>query len=116
MSTWDALAAIPEPEGVTLYRMPPVSLWEEPGGLTVGVVIATGTAGLEGGYECRWEPLQVPLDVAHDLSRQGPRAYLWPETGGLRGVTRWRIDVLGFIEQEAQDAFYAVCAAIDGAC
>jgi len=109
----DALAAIPEPEGVTLYRVPPVALWKEPGGLTVEVAFATGTAGREGSYECNWGPLQVPLDLAHDLSWQGPRAYLWPEAGDSRGVARWRIHALGFIDQEARDAFYAVCVAID---
>ena len=108
----DALAAIPEPEGVTLYRVPPVALWEEPGGLTVEVVTVTGTAGLEGSYECQWGPLQVPLDLAHDLSWQGPRAYVWPECSDNRGVTRWRISALGFIEQEAREAFDVVCAAI----
>jgi hypothetical protein len=81
----------------------------------VEIAHVTGTAGLEGGYEYQWGPLAVPLDLAHDLSWQGPRAYVWPEYGGNLGVTRWRVVALGFIEQEAQNAFYAVCVAIDGA-
>ena len=112
MSIAEALASIPEPEGVTLYRVPP--LWESEG-LTVKVAYAFGTAGIEGRGEMGGGLIRVGLDHAHDLSWRGPEVYVWPESGGVRGVTSWRVSALGFIEQEAQEAFKAVCAAIDGA-
>jgi hypothetical protein len=108
----DVLAAIPEPDGVTLYRVPPSPVSREAGELTVEVAYLTGTSGLDGTSWQNPVPVPVPLDLAHDLSWQGPRAYVWPEAGDIRGVTRWRIDVLGFIRQEAEDAFAAVTEAV----
>ena len=107
----EALAAIPEPWGVTLYRVPPP--WES-GGLTVKVAYTTGTAGIYGRGERGSGLIPVALDHAHDLSWRGPEVYVWPESGGQFGVMRWSVSALGFIEQEAQEAFKAVCEAIDG--
>ena len=113
-TTLEALAAIPEPPGVTLRRMPPRIERDDPGALTVEVGQVYGTAGPGGSGEKAAAPLPVGLDRAHDLSWQGPEVYVWPETGGRYGVTRWTVYALGFIEHEAREAFRAACAAIDG--
>ena len=115
MSTMEALAAIPEPDGVTLWRVPPMDVCGEPGGLAVRVAYVSGTAGLEGRGERACGLIGVACDKAHDLSWRGPEVYVWPEAAGFRGVMRWSVIALGFIEQEAGDAFDAVCVAIDGA-
>ena len=115
MSTMEALAAIPEPDGVTLWRVPPMDVCGEPGGLAVRVAYVSGTAGLEGRGERASGLIGVACDKAHDLSWRGPEVYVWPEAAGFRGVMRWSVIALGFIEQEAGDAFDAVCVAIDGA-
>jgi hypothetical protein len=112
LSLAEALAAIPEPPGVTLYRCPPGPECR-PGGLTVEVAGVAGTAGPEGRGEERAMPVPVGLDRAHDLSWRGPEVYVWPEAGGRLGVLRWTVIALGFIEQEARDAFEATCIAID---
>lgn len=110
MSVAERLAAIPEPDGVTLWRMPP--FWDG-SGPTVRVGIVTGTAG-PAGRGARHSGLQpVSLDAAHDLSWRGPEAWVWPESGDNEGVLTWTVIALGFIEQEASEAFRAVCAAID---
>jgi hypothetical protein len=110
MSTIEALAAIPEPPGVTLWRAPP--MWETEG-LTVQVGFVTGTAG-PAGRGARDSGLHpVSLDAAHNLSWRGPEVWVWPESGGYQGVMTWTVIALGFIEQEAREAFRAVCAAID---
>ena len=85
MSTMEALAAIPEPEGVTLYRCPP---WirGDPAGLIVDIAGVAGTAGPEGRGEEKVLPVAVELDRAHDLSWRGPEVYVWPESGGRFGV------------------------------
>lgn len=111
LSTAEALAAIPEPPGVTLWRCPPY--WESKG-LAVEVWGVAGTAGPGGRGEEKSVPVAVELDRAHDLSWRGPEAWVWPESGGRYGVMRWTVVVLGFIEHEAREAFGAVCAAIDG--
>ena len=115
MSTMEALAAIPEPDGVTLWRVPPMDVCGEPGGLAVRVAYVSGTAGLEGRGERASGLIGVACDKAHDLSWRGPEVYVWPESCDNRGVMRWSVIALGFIEQEAGDAFDAVCVAIDGA-
>jgi hypothetical protein len=112
-STMEALAAIPEPPSVTLRRVPPWVDPGEPGALTVEVGQVYGTAGPAGRGEHAAAPLPVGLDQAHDLSWRGPEVYVWPETGGPYGVMRWTVYAVGFIEQEAREAFWAVCAAID---
>jgi hypothetical protein len=112
-SIMEALAAIPEPDGVTLWRVPPMDVCGEPGGLAVRVAYVSGTAGLEGRGERASGLIGVACDKAHDLSWRGPEVYVWPEAGGNLGVTRWSVIALGFIEQEAGDAFDAVCAAVD---
>jgi hypothetical protein len=111
MSTMEALAAIPEPLGVTLWRVPPY--WKAEG-LTVEVGFVAGTAGPAGRGARRSGLHPVPLDAAHDLSWRGPEVWVWPESGGNMGVLTWTVIALGFIEQEAREAFRAVCAAIDG--
>ena len=110
----EALAAITEPEGVTLHRVPPVALLSGPGGLTVEIAGVAGTAGPEGRGERNAVPVAVELDRAHDLSWRGPEVWVWPVAGGSRGVTEWEVTALGLIEQEARAAFRAVCAVIDG--
>jgi hypothetical protein len=111
LSVMDALAAIPEPEGMRLRRCWPE--WKNEG-LTVGVAAVGGSAGIEGrGETWHHTDLQLSLDVAHDLSWRGPEVYVWPEAGDVRGVTRWLVYAIGFIEAEARKAFEAVCAAID---
>ena len=111
MSTMERLAAIPEPPGVTLWRCPP--LWEAKG-LTVSVAAVIGTAGIEGRGETGHQFLPVSLDAAHDLSWRGAEVWVWPQSGGIRGVACWGVYALGFIEQEAREAFEAVCAAVNG--
>lgn len=111
MSVADMLAAIPEPEGVTLYRYMPFL----ESGLMVEAACVQGTAGLHD--EPAWCPgtVQVPLDLAHDLSWQGPRAYVSLDRvcfAGDRNAVRWRISALGFTGQEAEQAFHAVAAAV----
>lgn len=112
LTTAEALASVPEPEGVTLHRLPPLP--EEPGELTVLVAGVSGSAGPEGRGEQGASLVPVGLDQAHDLSWQGPEAWIWPAAGGLAGVMRWEVVALGFIEEEAREAFRAVCDAIDG--
>ena len=108
MSVAEALAAIPEPEGVTLYRYTP--FWET--GLAVAVACVSGTAGICDAPDWRRDELRVPLDLAHDLSRQGPQVYIALDHVDWRGSIRWRITALGITEQEAEKAFHAVCAAV----
>jgi len=109
----DQLAAIPEPEGVTLYRVAVQAVWRKPEGLTVLVAHVGGSAGVEGRGVTYRALLPVALDDAHDLSWQGPKAFVWPDCGDRRGVIRWQVNVVGFVEPEAQAAFDAVCAAIE---
>ena len=113
-TTLEALMAVPEPDGVRLHRMPPWLEQDDPGALTVEVGQVYGTAGPAGRGEHAAAPLPIGLDRAHDLSWRGPEVYVWPETGGQYGVTRWTVYALGFIEHEARTAFRAVCAVIDG--
>jgi hypothetical protein len=101
---------LPEVEGVTIHRVPLGVLWQEPEGLTIRVTCLSGTAETGTGYN--FTPLPVALDTAHDLSWRGPDAYVYPEAGDYRGVTHWRVEVLGFIEAEALDALDAVRAAM----
>jgi hypothetical protein len=119
----EALAAIPEPEGVTLYRLPPHLGQGDPDGLTVEVAGVAGSAGLGGRSEERALPVAVELDRAHDLSWRGPEVYVWPQEEAWQRrkdappvlIRRtWTVIALGFIEQEARTAFDAVCNAIDG--
>ena len=114
MSIIDGIRSLPEVTGVRLYRMPPHAPWQETGGLTVRIVWLHGTGGPASRHEGYTVTLMpAPLDAAHDLSWQGPEAYVWPAAwvdGG--GVTLWSIDVAGFTEAEALDAYYAVRAAI----
>lgn len=98
---------------MTLYRMQTVDASAAPGVLAVAVAYVSGTAGLEGRGERASGLVNVACDKAHDLSWQGPDVYVWPETGGTRGVTSWTVTAVGFIEQEAREAFHAMCAAID---
>ena len=112
MSVAEALAAIPEPGSVALYRYTP--FWERGPGVAAGCV--SGTAGPGDAPARHRDQLQVQLDVAHDLSWQGPRAYITLDRAYItldgRGAIRWRISALGFIEQDAEQAFHAVCAAV----
>ena len=110
----EALMAIPEPPGVTLYRMPPADICGEPGSLAVRVGYVSGTAGPEGRGAEGGSLFNMACDKAHDLSRHGPQVYVWPEAGGSLGVLRWTVCAIGFVEAEAREAFRAVCAAIDG--
>jgi hypothetical protein len=111
MSVADMLAAIPEPEGITLYRYVPFL----ESGLTTEVACVSGTAGLYDEPEWRPGVLQVPLDLAHDLSWQGPRAYVSLDRACFadgRNAVRWRISALSLTEQEAEQAFHAVAAVV----
>jgi hypothetical protein len=112
LSTAEALMAVPEPEGVTLWRMPVP--FAEPGGLRVDVGFACGTAGPRGTGKGRCGLIAVPLDLAHDLSWRGPDVFVWPVSGSSRGVEYWEVTAFGFIEEEARGAFEAVCDAIGG--
>jgi hypothetical protein len=116
MTVWGEFDAIrARVEGVTL-RFAPMILVPSGDPLTVEISCLTGTADLERQRrEWRTEPLAVGLDLAHDLSWQGPHAYLLPDRGDWSGVLCWRITVLGFVEQEAVDAFGTVCDAIEQA-
>ena len=120
LSTMERLQAIPEPEGVTLYRVPPH--WEA-GGLTVDVGYCCGSEGIGARGERASGLAPVPLDKAHDLSWRGPEVYVWPQEESwqqrkdgppvlIRRV--WTVTALGFIEAEACEAYRAVRRAIDG--
>lgn len=93
-----------------MHRVPLAAVWRGPEGLTVRVACLSGTAEIGVGYN--FTPLPVALDTAHDLSWRGPDAYVYPEAGDRRGVTHWRVEVLGFTEAEALDALDAVRAAM----
>lgn len=112
---------------VTVFRIPQVEdVRIQYGSAAIGapaggepalrIAYAAGTAGVHGRGLESIAFYAVPLDDAHDLSRQGPAAFVsaWAGVAPF-GVTVWRVVVLAFTEYEATDAFVAVRAAIDAA-
>lgn len=104
---------LPDIEGVTMHLARLSAIWRKPEGSAILVPFLSGTAEI-GGYRDSYQGglVAVTLDTAHDLSWQGPSAYVYPD--GVDWQCRWRgrIEVLGFTETEALDAFDAVRAAI----
>jgi len=93
--------------GPVLLRTDPM-----PGEMTHTVGCAQGTVDrFWEKWETQWKPVNVPLDIAGDLSGR-PQAWIDVSAGDWRGPTRWHISVLAFIEEEARQACEAVADAV----
>lgn len=101
-----AMRDLPQPEGIAVWCSPP-HIDSADGGLTVDVAAAFGTAGRKGRGLLRCALVPVPVDFAHDLSRQAV-AFIWPGGGDRWGTSVWDITVVAFVDAEALEAFDVV--------
>ena len=108
---------VPHVEGVTVRLMPLLVAAESlTGRFPVEVFLASGSVP-GAGYRPRVRPVPLKAEAAHDLIWR-PAAYVHvdsftpPRRVGDTGIVTYALEVLGFVEAEAREAYDAVCAAI----